>query len=329
MAALVDGFGRVHTDLRVSLTDHCNLRCTYCMPAEGVTWLPAPGLLTDDEIVRIVDLLVRDAGIRSVRLTGGEPLLRRGVVDLVRRIAATTPRPDVAMTTNGIGLAKLAQPLADAGLTRVNISLDTLRRGTFVALTRRDRLADVLAGVAAAQAAGLQPLKVNTVVMRGINDTEIGDLLDWCLEREIEPRVIEQMPLDAQHGWDREVMVTAAEVLEQLGRRHTLTPVAGRGSAPAQRYLVDGGPGMVGVIASVTEPFCGACDRIRLTADGQLRNCLFANQESDLRAGLRGGETDDELLERVRRSVAGKHAGHGIDDPTFLQPARPMSAIGG
>lgn len=327
--ALVDGFGRVHTDLRVSLTDHCNLRCNYCMPAEGVTWLPAPGLLTDDEIVRLVELLVRDAGIRSVRLTGGEPLLRRGVVELVGRITALQPRPEVAMTTNGIGLAKLARPLADAGLDRVNVSLDTLHRGTFVALTRRDRLDDVLSGIAAALATELRPLKVNTVVMRGINDGEIGELLDWCLEREIELRIIEQMPLDAQHGWDRDVMVTAAEVLEQLSRTHALTPVAARGSAPAQRYLVDGGPGSVGIIASVTAPFCGACDRIRLTADGQLRNCLFANEESDLRGGLRAGESDEQLLERVRRSVAGKHAGHGIDDPSFLQPARPMSAIGG
>jgi cyclic pyranopterin phosphate synthase len=325
----VDRFGRRHTDLRVSLTDHCNLRCSYCMPAEGLDWLPGPELLTDDELVRVVGLMVGRLGVRSVRLTGGEPLLRRGLPSLVQRLAALDPRPELSMTTNAVGLARLAQPLASAGLDRVNISLDTLQRGTFVALARRDRLGDTLAGVDAAVNAGLHPVKVNTVLMRGVNEDECTHLLDWALERGIELRFIEQMPLDAQRGWDREVMVTAADVLDRLARDHQLTPVADRGSAPAQRYLVDDGPATVGVIASVTKPFCGSCDRLRLTADGQVRNCLFAHEESDLRSVLRGGGSDDDLLDAIVASVAAKRAGHGIDDPDFLQPKRSMSAIGG
>ncbi|MDP3713882.1 MAG: GTP 3',8-cyclase MoaA [Mycobacteriales bacterium] len=323
---LVDGFGRVATDLRVSLTDRCNLRCDYCMPAEGLPWLPQPELLTDDELVRVVGLLARE-GIRTVRLTGGEPLLRPGVVDLVRRLVELGLR--LSLTTNGLALRRLAQPLADAGLARVNVSLDTLRPDRFHQLTRRDRHADVVAGLEAAAAAGLTPVKVNAVLMRGRNDDEAGELLDWCLERGYELRFIEQMPLDPQHGWDRALMVTADEVLAQLSRRYSLTPAEDRGSAPAETWLVDGGPAQVGIVGSVTRPFCGTCDRLRLTADGQLRNCLFAREESDLRAPLRSGATDAELAERARLAVAGKRAGHGIDDPGFLQPQRPMSAIGG
>jgi cyclic pyranopterin phosphate synthase len=329
MGALVDRFGRVHSDLRVSLTDKCNLRCTYCMPAEGLDWLPSPDLLTDDEVVRLVGLAVSQLGITAVRLTGGEPLLRRGLVDIVGRLAALEPRPKLALTTNGIGLARLAGELAAAGLDRVNVSLDTLQRERFQEMTRRDRLDDVLAGLEAAAAAGLVPVKVNAVLMRGVNDDEALDLLDFCLERGYEMRFIEQMPLDAQHSWTRADMVTAEELLESLGAAHTLTPLAGRGSAPAEDFLVDDGPATVGVIASVTKPFCAACDRVRLTADGQLRNCLFAREESDLRGPLRSGATDAELAARFRASIAGKRAGHGIDDPTFLQPDRPMSAIGG
>jgi cyclic pyranopterin phosphate synthase len=326
---LVDSFGRVHTDLRVSLTDHCNLRCTYCMPPEGLAWLPSPDLLDDDEILRLLSLLVTELGVRTIRLTGGEPLLRRGLPGLVRRITELHPSPELSMTTNGIGLARSADALQAAGLRRVNVSLDTLRRGTFVAMARRDRLDDVVAGIDAARGAGLRPVKVNAVLMRDVNDDEAVDLLSWCLERDIELRFIEQMPLDAQHGWDREVMVTGTEILDRLSARFTLTPLDARGSAPAQRYAVDGGPAAVGVIASVTEPFCGACNRLRLTADGQLRNCLFARTESDLRSALRSGATDAELLERIHATVAAKRAGHGIDDPQFVQPTRPMSAIGG
>jgi cyclic pyranopterin phosphate synthase len=326
---LVDGFGRIHTDLRISLTDKCNLRCTYCMPAEGLDWMPAPELLDDDEIVRLADIAVRHLGITTIRLTGGEPLLRRGLVDLIGRSSALQPRPLLAMTTNGLGLVRLSQALRAAGLDRINVSLDTLRRTTFAGLTRRDRLPDVLDGLAAAQAAGLTPVKVNAVLMRGVNNDEALDLLDFCLDHDYELRFIEQMPLDAQHGWDRDIMVTAEEIIERLSAKYRLTPLPGRGSAPAETYLVDDGPAKVGIIASVTKPFCGACDRVRLTADGQLRNCLFAREESDLRAPLREGASDEEIAMRWHAAIAGKKAGHGIDDPTFLQPDRPMSAIGG
>ncbi|NUS54126.1 MAG: GTP 3',8-cyclase MoaA [Streptomycetaceae bacterium] len=328
---LVDAYGRTATDLRVSLTDRCNLRCTYCMPAEGLDWLPKPELLTDDEIVRLIRIAVRQLGVTEVRFTGGEPLLRRGFVGIVERVAALEPRPRMSVTTNGLALTKLAAPLKAAGLDRVNVSLDTLDPARFRELTRRDRLRDVLDGMAAAADAGLTPVKVNAVLMRGVNDGEAPALLSWCLERGYELRFIEQMPLDAQHGWDRSLMVTADEILAALSTAFRLTPEGdeARGSAPAERWLVDGGPGSVGVIGTVTRPFCGACDRTRLTADGQIRNCLFAREESDLRTALRGGASDDEIADRWRAAMATKKAGAGIDDPTFLQPARPMSALGG
>ncbi|MQA06745.1 MAG: GTP 3',8-cyclase MoaA [Streptosporangiales bacterium] len=328
---LLDTFGRVATDLRVSLTDRCNLRCTYCMPAEGLPWLPKPELLTDDEVVHLVDVAVRLLGVREVRYTGGEPLLRRGIADIVTKTTALEPRPEVSVTTNGIGLDRLAGALREAGLDRVNVSLDTLRPATFRELARRDRLEDVLDGLAAAAAAGLTPVKVNAVLMRDVNEDEVVDLLEYCLEHGYELRFIEQMPLDAQHGWRRDTMVTADEIHERLAQRFTLTPDPAyeRGSAPAERFLVDGGPGRVGVIASVTRPFCGACDRVRLTADGQVRNCLFAREESDLRTALRAGVRDEELADRWRAAMWVKKPGHGIDDPGFLQPTRPMSAIGG
>ncbi|GAA2591683.1 GTP 3',8-cyclase MoaA [Actinomadura fulvescens] len=328
---LVDTFGRTATDLRVSLTDRCNLRCSYCMPPEGLDWLPKPELLTDDEVVRLVRLGVEELGVTEVRYTGGEPLLRRGIADIVRRTAGLTPRPQVSLTTNGIGLERLAAPLADAGLDRVNVSLDTLDRETFKRLAHRDRLDDVLKGLAAAAAAGLAPVKINAVLMRGVNDHEAVPLLRFCLEHGYRLRFIEQMPLDAQHGWTRDNMITADEILALLGAEYRLTPELPeeRGSAPAESFLVDGGPATVGVIGSVTRPFCGACDRVRLTADGQVRNCLFATEESNLRDALRAGASDDELADRWRKAVWTKRAGHGIDDPSFLQPARPMSAIGG
>ena len=325
-APLVDGFGRVHTDLRLSLTDRCNLRCTYCMPAEGLDWLPTPELLTDDELVRLVGVFA-SMGVRTVRLTGGEPLLRRGLPGLVARLSELGLR--LSLTTNGLGLARQAQALRDAGLGRVNVSLDTLRPERFLELTRRDRFVDVVDGLRAAKQAGLDPVKVNTVLMRGVNDDEAADLLAWALEHGYALRFIEQMPLDPQHGWDRATMVPADEILEVLGRHVTLTPVEHRGSAPAEEFLVDGGPATVGVVGSVTRPFCASCDRLRLTADGQVRNCLFARAESDLRGPLRAGADDDELAERLRVAVAGKKAGHGIGEPGFVQPDRPMSAIGG
>jgi GTP 3',8-cyclase len=328
---LIDGYGRVATDLRVSLTDRCNLRCTYCMPEEGLHWLGKPELLSDEEVVRLVRVAVTRLGVREVRFTGGEPLLRPGLVSIVAACARLDPRPRMSLTTNGIGLRRTAEALRAAGLDRVNISLDTLRPETFQKLTHRKRHQDVIDGMDAAKAAGLLPVKVNAVLMRGLNDDEAPDLLAWAVEQGYELRFIEQMPLDPQHGWQRENMVTAEEILAALVGRFALTPEQSgeRGSAPAERWLVDGGPARVGVIASVTRPFCRACDRTRLTADGQVRTCLFAREESDLRGALRAGATDEQLAELWRAAMRAKKAGGGIDDPSFLQPQRPMSAIGG
>lgn len=331
MSTLVDRFGRVHRDLRISLTDRCSLRCTYCMPAEGVPWLPGATMLTTDELVRIAAVAVQ-LGVTEMRLTGGEPLLRPDAVDTVRRLVALRGPdgpPEISLTTNALRLPALAQPLRDAGLTRINVSLDTLDRERFTALTRRDRLVQTLAGLAAADAAGLAPIKLNAVVMRGVNDDEVVDLVRFAVAHGYEMRFIEQMPLDAGHTWDRTAMVTQAEILARLRTAFDLTEVPGRGSAPAERWYVDGGPATVGVIASVTAPFCGACDRLRLTADGHLRACLFARTETDLRTLLREGADDETLAAAVRTCLAGKRAGHDIDDPRFLQPDRPMSAIGG
>jgi cyclic pyranopterin phosphate synthase len=332
---LIDRFGRRATDLRVSLTDRCNLRCTYCMPPEGLDWLPSPQLLTDDELVRLIGIAVDRLGITEVRFTGGEPLLRKGILDIVRAVGQLAHRPEMSLTTNGIGLARRAADFVAAGLDRVNISLDTLDPDTFLALTRRPRHADVIAALAAAQAAGLAPVKVNTVLMRGLNDHEAPDLLRFCLERGYQLRFIEQMPLDAGHHWQRSTMVTAAEILDALSASFDLRPhPAPRNGAPAELfdvagYQLDGQPATVGVIASVTRPFCGDCDRTRLTADGQMRTCLFARTETDLRALLRGGADDAALADAWRGAMWAKLPGHGINDESFLQPDRPMSAIGG
>jgi len=331
-AALIDQHGRVATDLRVSLTDRCNLRCTYCMPAEGLAWLPGPGLLTDDEVARLIGVAVTRLGVTEVRFTGGEPLLRPGLAGIVERAAALRPRPSLSLTTNGIGLAGKAEALRAAGLDRVNVSLDTLSPERFVALTRRDRHAEVLAGLATAAEAGLGPVKTNSVLVRGVNEDEAPALLRYALAHGYQQRFIEQMPLDAGHIWSRERMVTAAEILAALQAEFTLLPdPAERGGAPAETWLVDGYPdgAKVGVIASVTRPFCGDCDRTRLTADGQIRNCLFSQEETDLRALLRGGGSDEEIAARWQAATWPKLPGHGIDDPKFLQPSRPMSAIGG
>jgi GTP 3',8-cyclase len=327
---LPDRHGRVARDLRVSVTDRCNLRCQYCMPAEGLPWLAKPEMLTDDEMVRLIGIFV-SLGVTQVRLTGGEPLLRRSLVDVVRAVAALEPRPRIAMTTNGIGLDRLAQSLADAGLDRVNVSLDTVDPREFADLTRRDRLHDVEAGLEAAATAGLVPVKVNAVALRGINDRSVTDLLQWCLDRGYELRFIEQMPLDAQHGWDAGTMVSSQELHERLAERFTLTalPDAARGSAPAERFLVDGGPATVGIIASVSDPFCAACDRTRLTADGQVRNCLFSRAETDLRGPMRDGADDADLAALIQGEMWRKAPSHGIGTAQFVQPDRPMSAIGG
>jgi cyclic pyranopterin phosphate synthase len=330
---LSDAYGRVAADLRLSLTDRCNLRCTYCMPAEGLDWLGRDELLDDDEIVRLVRIGVERLGITTVRLTGGEPLLRKGLEGLVSRLAALDPAPVLALTTNGIGLASRASALAAAGLNRINVSLDTLDPDTFAQLTRRRRHADVLDGIRAARAAGLTPVKVNAVLMRGVNDHEAAAMLRWALDEDVQLRFIEQMPLDAQHGWKRSEMVTAAETLARLRSEFSLVVDPGheaaRGSAPAELFRVAGTDQSVGVIASVTQAFCGACDRVRLTADGQIRTCLFSREESDLRLLLRGGADDTTIADAWVTAVAGKQPGHGIDDPSFLQPDRPMSAIGG
>jgi len=329
-SGMPDTFGRFATDLRVSVTDRCNLRCTYCMPAEGLPWMPRAEMLTDEEMLRIVAVFI-GLGVRQVRLTGGEPLLRRSLVDLVAGIAALKPRPLIAMTTNGVGLDRLAAPLAGAGLDRVNVSLDTIDQQEFFNLTRRDRLADVETGLKAAASVGLTPVKVNAVAMRGINDHSAADVLQWCLDRGYQLRFIEQMPLDAQHAWQRDEMVTAAEIRQQLSTRFTLTalPDEARGSAPAELFLVDGGPSTVGIIASVSAPFCAACDRVRLTSDGHVRNCLFAKGEVDLRGPLRDGAGDAELAGLIQGEMWRKARGHGIGRPDFVQPERPMSAIGG
>lgn len=330
---LIDSYGRGHRDMRISLTDRCSLRCTYCMPADFADWIPSAELLTTDELMFVLDIAV-DEGIDEVRLTGGEPLLRPDVVDVVRRINSLPRPPRISVTTNALRLSGLAGSLRDAGLERVNVSLDTLDRERFKKLTHRDRLDDVLAGLAAARAAGLAPVKVNAVLMRGVNEDEAVPMLQRALDEGWHLRFIEQMPLDAGGLWNRANMVTAEEILESLSQAFDITPLPQRGTAPAEEFYVDGGPATVGVIASVTRPFCGTCDRLRLTADGQLRNCLFARDETDLRAVLRddtltADEREAEVRRRLHASVLAKLPGHGINDPSFIQPPRPMSAIGG
>ncbi|WP_199042388.1 GTP 3',8-cyclase MoaA [Glycomyces salinus] len=328
--SLRDRHGRVATDLRVSLTDRCNLRCTYCMPEAGLPWLPKPELLTDHEVIRLVGVAVTRLGVTEVRFTGGEPLLRPGLPAIVEAVGRLDPRPEISLTTNAIGLERLAPVLVEAGLDRVNVSLDTLEPDRFKELAKRDRLERTLHGIKAASQAGLDPVKLNTVLMRGVNDDEAPALLRFALAHDYQLRFIEQMPLDAGGTWRRDQMVTAAEILESLKAEFDLVPdPAHRGSAPAETWLVDGGPAKVGVIGSVTRPFCGDCDRTRLTADGQVRNCLFARDETDLRDLARSGAGDEEIAERWQAAMLGKKPGHGIDDPSFLQPARPMSAIGG
>lgn len=327
---LVDQFGRVATDLRVSLIDKCNLRCTYCMPAEGLPWLRKSEMLDTDEMIRLITLAVSSLGVTNVRFTGGEPLLRQDLVDVITATSALPGHPRTSLTTNGINLGRYSDQLVAAGLDRVNVSLDTLDPETFRQLTRRDRMNDVLEGLEAAKATGLEPVKVNAVLLRGVNEHEACDLLEFCLERGYQLRFIEQMPLDPQHGWDRDQMITADEILDKLSARFELTPhTAERGSAPAERWLVDGGPATVGVIGSVTRPFCATCDRTRLTADGQLRSCLFSESETNLREPMRDGADDAELARLWRETMWAKAAGHGMNQEGFVQPSRPMSAIGG
>jgi cyclic pyranopterin phosphate synthase len=332
MTQLIDTYGRGHRDMRVSLTDRCNLRCTYCMPHDFAAWLPSKDLLSTDELIEIIEVAVSQ-GIDEIRLTGGEPMLRPDIVEIVARISSIKNAPKLSMTTNGLVLAKLAKPLVDAGLRRINISLDTLDREVFKKMTHRDRIDDVFAGIAAAKEAGLLPVKINTVLLRGVNDGEAVSLLKWALAEDLNLRFIEQMPLDAGGIWNREQLITADEIFAQLSEHYELTPVEYRGSAPAEEFLINGGPATVGIIGSVSRPFCGACDRIRITSDGQLRSCLFSMTETDLRSILRSemsqSEKTEALISKFHSTVKAKLPGHGINDPSFIQPIRPMSAIGG
>ena len=331
---LRDTFGRVASDLRVSLTDRCNLRCSYCMPAEGLDWLPSRHLLRPDELGRLMHIAVTRLGVTSVRFTGGEPLLARHLEKVIAAAASLRPRPEISLTTNGVGLERRAVALAEAGLDRVNISLDSVDPARFAAITRRDRLADVLAGLAAAKEAGLAPVKVNAVLDAVTGREDVVELLRFCLQHGYHLRVIEQMPLDAGHQWSRDAALSADDVLAALRPHFRLQPdPTPRGSAPAELWLVDTGPdtpaGKFGVIASVSHAFCSTCDRTRLTADGQIRSCLFSTEETDLRGLLRGGADDDAIEAAWRAAMWAKPAGHGINDPGFIQPDRPMSAIGG
>ncbi|MFE3293323.1 GTP 3',8-cyclase MoaA [Rhodococcus sp. NPDC059234] len=329
VSGLIDRFGRVAKDLRVSITEKCSLRCTYCMPAEGLPAIPQSRLLSTDEIVRLVRIAVEDLGVDQIRFTGGEPLMRRDLEDIVDGCARAVPGTPLSMTTNAVGLEHRAQRLVDAGLTRVNISLDSIDRAHFAELTRRDRLPSVLAGIRAAAKAGLAPLKVNAVLMP---ETLSGaaDLLAWCLQEGVRLRFIEEMPLDADHTWDRSSMVDAQRLLAVLGERFELAEIGREDpSAPAEEWLVDGGPATVGIIASVTRNFCADCDRTRLTAEGTVRSCLFSDEEVDLRGAMRAGATDEDLAGLWRGAMWNKWAGHGIDSAGFQPPRRSMGAIGG
>ncbi|GAC1496860.1 MAG: GTP 3',8-cyclase MoaA [Pseudarthrobacter sp.] len=353
-AGLADRFGRRATDMRLSLTDKCNLRCTYCMPAEGLEWLAKQAVMTGDEIVRIVRIGVELLGVRELRLTGGEPLVRADLVDIIAALRSNHPDLPISMTTNGVGLDKKAATLKAAGLTRINVSLDSLHEETFAKLTRRPFLDRVLAGVDAAWAAGLGPVKLNAVLMRGINDAESPALLAWALDRGYELRFIEQMPLDADHGWTRRNMITAAEIRSLLSVDYVLSPdPRARDGAPAERFEVrrrvagsdpavpGSGPGLegpvlgtVGIIASVTEPFCADCRRTRITAEGKIMSCLFSREEFDLLGLLRQGASDKALAERWQDAMWVKPKAHGMDHTGlgaagFVQPDRSMSAIGG
>ncbi|MCL4433233.1 MAG: GTP 3',8-cyclase MoaA [Actinobacteria bacterium] len=383
---LVDGFGRVVTNLRVSVTDRCNLRCRYCMPEE-IQWTRRDEMLSFEEITRLASIFVHHLGITRIRLTGGEPTVRQDLPDLVSMLAELMQLPrrfegspgfaedlryagstggleDLSMTTNAIRLAKVAVSLKQSGLQRLNISLDTLDSGRFKQLTGRDRLQDVIDGIQAAADAGFSNIKLNTVVMRGVNDSEVGDIASFALERAIEPRFIEYMPLDGAGRWDVGQVVPAREILAAIAKRFPLasdtgdppvasgnTPLPGtsgdrllgpgspalgtpdsvgaRRSAPAHRYDLAGGQGSIGIIASVTEPFCAGCDRVRLTADGQLRTCLFALDEHDLKLLVREGSSDAEIAHAIRSAVATKWAGHQIGKPVFVRPRRSMVQIGG
>jgi cyclic pyranopterin phosphate synthase len=325
---LLDTFGRVADDLRLSVTDRCNFRCTYCMPAEGLKWLPKDEILSFEELARLLRLFVR-LGVRSVKVTGGEPTVRADLPSLVAMLREAAPGVDMSMTTNGVLLDRLARPLADSGLDRVTVSLDSLLRHRFEEMTRRDALDRVLAGIHAAEDAGLVPIKINCVVIGGTNEDEVVEFARWSREHGHAVRFIEYMPLDAEHAWERAKVVPSARILEAIDAVYSLV-ADGPDHEPATSYrFADGSAGGVGVIASVTEPFCDSCNRLRITAEGQLRACLFALDETDLRGPMRLGAADKNLEELIRSNVWAKWSGHRINHPDFVQPERSMSAIGG
>ncbi len=337
---LIDSYGRAVRDLRISVTDRCNFRCTYCMPEEGMVWLPRTEVLTYEEIARVARICVERFGVDGIRLTGGEPTVRAHLTKLISALAvltvpATADSPlagqpiDLAVTTNGATLALVAADLKRAGLTRINVSLDTLNREKFKQITKRDELASVLEGIDAAIAAGMAPVKVNAVVQRGVNDDEIVALATFGREKNIEVRFIEFMPLDAQGGWLNNAVVGQDEIVSTIDQVFALEQIASRGAAPADRWRYLDGKGTVGVIPTVTKPFCGDCDRVRLTADGQFRTCLFATDEFDVRTLLRNDATDDAIEALLRRAVGEKWAGHTIGQVSFVRPRRSMSQIGG
>lgn len=340
MSGLIDQFGRTATDLRMSLIDKCNLRCRYCMPAEGLDWLQKDEMLAAHEVIRLANIGISHLGIEKIRFTGGEPLVRADLVDILAGVHAAHPQVELSMTTNGINLERKIDDLVAAGLSRINVSLDTVCPETFAKITRRDRLTKVLSGLHSAKAAGLGPIKINAVLLRGINDQQAAELLTWSLEHGYALRFIEQMPLDADHKWKRANMVTAQEIRDQVSEVYTLTPhQAPRGSAPAELFDVrdkdtDEVLGTVGIIASVTEPFCAECSRTRLTADAKVRSCLFSHEETDLLALLRDGASDETLADAWRTAMWHKPKAHGqtktgLGMPGFVQPERSMSAIGG
>jgi len=323
---LIDGFGRVHRDLRIAVTDRCNFRCTYCMPVEGMQWQPRSEILTFEEIERLARLMVERYGVDGIRLTGGEPTVRARITVLIEKLAALGV--DLSMTTNGTTLQTMAHDLRAAGLNRLNISIDSLKPDRFAEITRRDGLSEVLAGIDSAVHAGFDPVKLNVVVMAGVNDDEVVDFVDFGINHGVEVRFIEFMPLDASGGWNNDLVFTRQQILDVISQVHPLVEVE-RTSAPATRFRLADGSGRIGVISSVSESFCDTCDRVRITADGQFRNCLFATGETDVRALLRNGSTDDEIAAALEKSVAAKWVGHGINRVNFVRPSRSMSQIGG